>query len=96
LHASQVALRTHHEVKLASLRSALVKVARGQGPDDATQHYFQLISGAMTKRWKAGVSATARTGRRYGNAVSKMTLAPPRLRTPALDQRTFLHPHCRE
>ena len=40
MHASQIALKTHSEEKRASLRAAILNVARGQTPDEAVQYMF--------------------------------------------------------
>ncbi len=38
MQASQAALRTHHTEKLEALRNAILNIARGQGPEETTQH----------------------------------------------------------
>lgn len=44
LHASSLALRTHHQEKLEALRNAVLNVAIQQAPEDALQHmFFQWI-----------------------------------------------------
>jgi hypothetical protein len=40
MHASQLALRTHQKEKIAALRNAIVRVAKGQSPEEAVQHMF--------------------------------------------------------
>jgi len=44
MEASQVALRTHQQDKLAALRNAVLNVALGSAPDDTKQHmFFRLV-----------------------------------------------------
>lgn len=40
MHASQLALRTHQNEKLTSLRNVITNAARGQSPDEALEHLF--------------------------------------------------------
>lgn len=49
MHASQLALRTHHSAKLAALRNAIINVARGQAPEEAIQHLFLDYVGSFTE-----------------------------------------------
>lgn len=40
MHASQLALKTHREEKLAMLRNVVANAALGQSPEDAIEHMF--------------------------------------------------------
>jgi hypothetical protein len=40
MHASQIALRTHHDEKREALRNAVFNVATGQSPGEALEHMF--------------------------------------------------------
>ncbi len=40
MHASRVALQTHHAEKLAALRNALLNIAAGRAPDEDQQAIF--------------------------------------------------------
>jgi len=44
LHATQVAIRTHHAEKLEALKNAMTNIAKGHGPDETWQQiYFGFI-----------------------------------------------------
>jgi hypothetical protein len=49
MHASQVALRTHHDAKLEALRNAILNVATGQGPNETLQHLFLEFVDSFTE-----------------------------------------------
>jgi hypothetical protein len=49
MHASQIALRTHQEAKLAALHNAIVNVAKGQAPEEAVQHVFLNLVDSFTE-----------------------------------------------
>jgi hypothetical protein len=48
MHASQVALRNHHEEKLEALRNAVLNVASGNAPDDNLQLMFLNFIDSLT------------------------------------------------
>lgn len=47
--ASQIALRTHQEEKIAALRNAIANVAKGQAPDETLQHIFLNLVDSFTE-----------------------------------------------
>lgn len=49
MHASHIALNTHHEEKLNALRNAIVKIAEGQAPEEALQYMFFNFVGSLTE-----------------------------------------------
>lgn len=49
MHASQIAMRTHREEKLLALSNAICNVARGQGPEEALQHFFLEVVDSLTE-----------------------------------------------
>ena len=49
MQASQAALRTHNAEKLAALRNAIVNIARGQSPDETTQHLLLTLVDTLSE-----------------------------------------------
>lgn len=49
MYASQLALRTHKEEKLAALRNAVANIATGQAPEEAMQHLFLNFVDTLTE-----------------------------------------------
>ena len=49
MHASQAALRTHKAEKLTALRNAIANIAKGQAPDEATQHLYLDFVDSLTE-----------------------------------------------
>ena len=48
LHATQIAVRTHHQEKIEALKGALESIARGQAPDEAKQYMFFAFIDTMS------------------------------------------------
>lgn len=49
MYASQLALRTHQEEKLAALRNAIMNIATGQAPEETMQHLFLNFVDTLTE-----------------------------------------------